>query len=59
MISNVFVQYINPFSRIYKKYLTGNVLSVEFKLLQCNIFSLPESLHPRLLDLLNNFFLEI
>ena len=35
---------------IFKKYLTCNRLSVEFKLLQCNIFVVTRRLHPRLLD---------
>ena len=38
MISKRFVHYIKPESELLKKYLTGKQLSVEFKLLQCNIF---------------------
>jgi phasin family protein len=52
------VHHIKQRSDFLKKYLTGNRLSVEFELLQCNIFPVLERLHPRLQNLFDNLFLE-
>src|SRR5665647_496814 len=51
-----FVQHIKQRSDFLKKYLTGNRLRVEFKLLQCNIFLVLERLHPRLQNLFDHLF---
>jgi len=40
MILKHFVHHIKPGYDFLKKYLTGKQLSVEFELLQCNIFVL-------------------
>jgi phasin family protein len=51
-----FVHHIKQRSGFSKKYLTGNRLSVEFELLQCNIFLVLERLHPRLQNLFDHLF---